>query len=339
MNKLAGLLGALKDEQFRTDVGRGLLDAGNRGAVAGLLGGPVDLATLALRPLGYGVEKPVGGSEWIGQKMQDAGLVSGTRNALAEILAAVALPSAAARSGAGLFAAEQQAARNMAAPSPMNTGSKWQAGGVRVTQPSSITDAERAQRMGNMNMERGWFRGGPEPVNGKRTGPWYTQSADEAAAYARRYGSSGDVREYAIPQKGFLNASSGYSSRLAHDVAKIVDTDAYGKQGQSLAKELRTYGADENVTGGALWQALESRFGNDGAASVFQGLGFKGAKGITGGPEAYVFSNGAVRDANKAVFDPARASADNIYGRSTPGFTGLLGAGAAGAAYLARRDQ
>lgn len=43
------------------------------GAVTGLLGGPVDLATMALRPLGYDVEKPVGGSEWIRDRMEGAG--------------------------------------------------------------------------------------------------------------------------------------------------------------------------------------------------------------------------------------------------------------------------
>lgn len=82
-----GLLDALSDPQFRSDVGRGLLDAGNRGPFAGLLGGPVDLATMAMRPFGYGTEMPVGGSEWIGQKMQDAGLVTGNRNTIAELLA------------------------------------------------------------------------------------------------------------------------------------------------------------------------------------------------------------------------------------------------------------
>jgi hypothetical protein len=43
------------------------------GAVTGTLGAPVDLMSLALRPLGYNVEKPVGGSEWIRDRMQGAG--------------------------------------------------------------------------------------------------------------------------------------------------------------------------------------------------------------------------------------------------------------------------
>lgn len=94
---MAGLLDAIKDGQFRGDVLRGLLDAGNRGGVAGLLGGPVDLAALAMRPFGYKEERPLLGSEWIGQQMQNAGMVSANRNAPAEILSSLALPFAATR--------------------------------------------------------------------------------------------------------------------------------------------------------------------------------------------------------------------------------------------------
>jgi hypothetical protein len=125
-----GLLDAFADPQFRKDVVRGLLDAGNRGAVAGLLGGPVDLATMAMRPFGYNVEQPVGGSEWIGQKMQNAGFVSPERNRLAEALAGVAIPAAANRLAPTLFAAEQKAAQNLAAPNRMNAATRGQAGAI-----------------------------------------------------------------------------------------------------------------------------------------------------------------------------------------------------------------
>lgn len=125
-----GILGAFADPQFRKDVARGLLDAGNRGAVAGLLGGPVDLATMALRPLGYNVERPVGGSEWIGQKMQNLGLVSEKRNPLAEGLAAFAGPMAAQQIAPKVFAAELRAMENMAKPSPMNAATRGQAGAI-----------------------------------------------------------------------------------------------------------------------------------------------------------------------------------------------------------------
>lgn len=113
-----GLLDALRDEQFRADIRNGLLDALNRGAVAGTLGAPVDLTANAMNAVLMGggvlghklgligaaqmpqpVEMPVGGSEWIGQKMQNAGMVSPQRNAIAEALSSVAGPAAMVKAG------------------------------------------------------------------------------------------------------------------------------------------------------------------------------------------------------------------------------------------------
>lgn len=87
-----GLLGAVKDPQFRGDVVNGLLGAVNRGAIANLLGGPVDMAALALAPVGYNDPAPVGGSEWICQQMERLGMVPKERNHLAEQLASFAVP-------------------------------------------------------------------------------------------------------------------------------------------------------------------------------------------------------------------------------------------------------
>lgn len=62
-------------------------------AFASAIGGPVDLTTMAMRPFGYKVEKPVLGSEWIGQKMQDTGLISEARDPLKEFAASIMVPS------------------------------------------------------------------------------------------------------------------------------------------------------------------------------------------------------------------------------------------------------
>lgn len=78
------LLSAMQDPQFRNDCLRGLLDAGNRGAVAGLLGMPVDTVASAMKPFGYSHHAPVGGSEWIIQQMLKAGIISPNRNPAAE---------------------------------------------------------------------------------------------------------------------------------------------------------------------------------------------------------------------------------------------------------------
>lgn len=68
------------------DVGR-LMAALNRGAVAGTLGAPADIGNELMRPFGYGQEKPILGSEWIGDKMQQAGIVPKERDPAAEMAA------------------------------------------------------------------------------------------------------------------------------------------------------------------------------------------------------------------------------------------------------------
>ena len=85
-----GLLGAMKDEQFRKDVRQGVSDAVNRGGVAGLLGMPVDTAAGALSLLGYSHPMPVGGSDWLCQQMQQMGILGDKRNPTAEHWANVA---------------------------------------------------------------------------------------------------------------------------------------------------------------------------------------------------------------------------------------------------------
>jgi GNAT superfamily N-acetyltransferase len=88
-----GVIGALADPQFREDVLRGLGETSARG-VAGVLGAPVDLTTMALRPFGYSVpaEQVVGGSDYIGRQMERAGLISGERRPIAEMLGGIMTP-------------------------------------------------------------------------------------------------------------------------------------------------------------------------------------------------------------------------------------------------------
>lgn len=115
-NKLQQLIGALRDPEFRGGVGRGLLDTANRGIIGGLLGAPVDISNALLKPFGLGSSKPVGGSEWIGNKMQQYGMVSPNRNALAEALAGFVDPATAgtgALKAAGLIGATMQKIPNV----------------------------------------------------------------------------------------------------------------------------------------------------------------------------------------------------------------------------------
>lgn len=123
---MAGILDALNDPEFRRQVGLGVRDATNRG-IGMAVGAPVDLAGNVINLLIAGggfaghqlglIDSPpelidpkaqFGSSEWIGQKMQDAGMVSELRNPLAETLASIAIPMAMQK---GALAMGQQLAK------------------------------------------------------------------------------------------------------------------------------------------------------------------------------------------------------------------------------------
>ena len=97
-------------ESFNEKYIQPVTDVVNRGLVGGLAGGPVDLANLGFQGIDYlskkagypthiSSDKPIGGSEWFGEKMQDLGAVSSTRRPLAE--AAVGFAPLAIGGGVG----------------------------------------------------------------------------------------------------------------------------------------------------------------------------------------------------------------------------------------------
>ena len=63
--------------------------------LAATLGGPVDLASMVMRPFGYSTPdaQVVGGSEWMGKKMEDVGIVSSARSPLQEFAASMTIPT------------------------------------------------------------------------------------------------------------------------------------------------------------------------------------------------------------------------------------------------------
>lgn len=85
--------GPILDPIFWKDIFSRLAETSFR-AGAGALGAPIDLTTMAMRPLGYNVppEKVVGGSEWINKQMENAGILSTARNPTAEFLAGFLTP-------------------------------------------------------------------------------------------------------------------------------------------------------------------------------------------------------------------------------------------------------
>lgn len=75
---------------------------------ASVFGGPVDLATMVMRPFGYNTPdtQVFGSSEYIGKKMEDVGLIGSARSPLTEFIASVAfpMPGSIAAKGAALAA-------------------------------------------------------------------------------------------------------------------------------------------------------------------------------------------------------------------------------------------
>jgi len=133
---MAGLLGTslTTDEMWDTikAIGRGV----NLGSTSGLLGGPVDMATMLLNnpgmihpgllgTQGLGIKDPVGGSKWIEQKLQPKGLLPKRQNnwqeGVGELASAFLNPvTAAAVAGPKLYAMESKIAENAAAPTKLN---------------------------------------------------------------------------------------------------------------------------------------------------------------------------------------------------------------------------
>ncbi len=66
-------------------------DVINRG-LASVIGGGVDLTAELMSLLGYQNQRPVGGSEWLGDQMQSMGMVTSTRRPLAEEVVGALLP-------------------------------------------------------------------------------------------------------------------------------------------------------------------------------------------------------------------------------------------------------
>lgn len=99
------MLGSMPSSQQVTPVAQDLVGR----SMAGVIGAPVDLAAMALAPLGYQHPAPVAGSEWIGAQMEKGGAISPVRRPAAELMASLAapaaLPKAAATAGLAFMAA------------------------------------------------------------------------------------------------------------------------------------------------------------------------------------------------------------------------------------------
>jgi hypothetical protein len=147
------VIGAIRDPQFVRDVLQGLGETATRG-ITGVLGAPVDITTMAMRPFGYSVpaEQVVGGSEYLGKQLERAGMLSGNRNQLSELLAGLVTPDPLDVAKLGAMAVPA-VGRAMKAPrdealkiAQANAAKPVSEGGLGL--PSDNTATDRAKAMG-----------------------------------------------------------------------------------------------------------------------------------------------------------------------------------------------
>lgn len=138
------------------DIAQGL----NRGFVTGLLGMPVDVANAVLSPLG--IQKPVMGSEWIGDKLQSMGLLGARPESTAGLLSEFAgglinpgAPAAGAMKLAALAKSSPALAAMLVARAKINPAELGLLGDFATTTPGRIINKTKANQGYSVNLVTG----------------------------------------------------------------------------------------------------------------------------------------------------------------------------------------
>jgi len=289
---MPGLLGTslTTDEMWDTlkSIGRGI----NLGSTSGLLGGPVDMATMLLNNpgllhpgllgvKGLGIKDPVGGSKWIEQKLQGQGLLpkrqGNWQEGVGELASTFVNPmTAAAVAGPKLYAAEQRAIENAMAPTTLNK----QAGAIVWHGSPHKFDKFDSSKIGT-----------GEGKQQQGIGSYLAESQTVGQKYAdkeawKRGMDSGYLYKVDVPD-------SMLSSMAAHDLPLSAQSEKVRKAvGQMLDSDsidaLRKYHGWENPNDApfsAVMDALEIAKGNNraGTSEALRQAGIPGIRYLDGG--------------------------------------------------------
>lgn len=318
---MADLLKAAKDPKFREDVIRGLGETFSRG-VAGVLGAPVDLTTMAMRPFGYNVpaEQVVGGSEYIGRQMEEAGLISSARRPTAEFLANVLTPDPmdvaklAAMAVPVVGRAMREAPRDEAMRiAQANAAKPVSEGGLGL--PPDNTAMDRAKAMG-FDVEGFHATGGD------------FKQIDPAMIAKSDYGTIGQGF-YVDPSK-----TAGYSNLVARlNQAKTPQNIMPVKLRSSDLYDMTGMIGPTSKEGS---KALTENMKNAGYSGTFTSMPDGSINEIA------VFDPSIVRS-RFAAFDPARRYESDLLGAADPrllaGVAGATGAGLYGASRMQEGEE
>jgi len=234
---------ALKDAQA---FGRGVRD----NTVPYALGGPVDMANMALGAVGLGSRRPVGGSDWIRQMLEKAGVTQPSQGdpleAFGGMVGGMVAPGAARGAGRALYAAEQ----NAAAPGVSQTAMGRQAGAVNPKKRRAIgtvfddvADPDEALRMAMRgdHMRRdgsGKLTGSPASVNTPAELRAMRKSVDRKAIdgdwnadwYDRARYTATDLSGDPVKQKLFTRGAAAYSPQAEPN----FEVNAFARQYNDL---------------------------------------------------------------------------------------------------------
>jgi hypothetical protein len=179
---------------------------------ASVFGGPVDLATMVMRPFGYNTPdtEVFGSSEYIGKKMEDVGLVSSARSPLTEFLSSIAVPSpATVAKGLSLGAAKSLAM--FVGPRSLTWDSL--AAGKAKTMEEMGTDARTIWK------ETGTWKG-PD-------GKWRQEIDSSAAQIENIPPPLQDINKAQIEQEKWNNSSILMNPKELKTLNKIEDVGKY----------------------------------------------------------------------------------------------------------------
>lgn len=311
---LAAMLGLGESEkELARDFGSGLNDVIGRGTLASLIGLPGDLGGLAENgirsALGMPQVQPYGGSEHIGQKLEEAGLVSPVRRPKTELLASLISPSQAASAAYRTPQMARAGVRmldNLAAPRTM--GSQTGAidiGGLgkmvapqdealRVAQQNAAKPIEEGglglrpdntpeERAAAMGFDAPAFHGTGADIDSFHRNQWFTDDPQYASTISNRRHDGQSSNPNVMP----VMLSAGNSAKM---------------QDWRLAKD--GLGIDGAPVGGEVLDALSAQ-------------GFDSLKVHGNMKEAIVFDPRNIRS-RFAAFDPMRRDSSDILAGLAP---------------------
>ena len=269
---LAAMLGLGDSEkELARDFGSGLNDVLGRGTIAGLIGIPGDLGGLAENgirsALGMPQVQPYGGSEHIGQVMEQAGLVSPVRRPKTELLASLISPSQAASAA---YRAPQMARAgvrmldNLAAPRTMGS----QTGAIDIGLGKMVAPQDEALRVAQANAAKPVEEGGlglrPDNTPEERAAAMGFDIDNPMA-----HGTDKNIKKFKVGKGGYDEIGSGvYAAPIDQSPYEYTRSNAWAQGDGGINYPLVVNGdlADYDAVKGALQYPIH-RYPNGDAVS------------------------------------------------------------------------